>query len=89
MPYDPDKPANGTNASSAEMREQLQSLNAEIQQRATQGALNSHIADNPHNCTSVQTLAEQGISYGDSEKQQLADKLGELITALRRAYALP
>jgi len=35
MPFDPTKPANNSPASSAEMRSQLTSLNADIQQQAT------------------------------------------------------
>jgi hypothetical protein len=45
MPFDPTKPANNSPASSAEMRSQLTSLNADIQQRATINDLNNAIAN--------------------------------------------
>lgn len=35
MPYDPAKPANNSTVASAEMRAQLQALNADTQTRAT------------------------------------------------------
>ncbi|MBV6500256.1 MAG: hypothetical protein CJBNEKGG_02729 [Prosthecobacter sp.] len=44
MPFDPTKSANNSPASSAEMRSQLTSLNADIQQRATINDLNNAIA---------------------------------------------
>jgi hypothetical protein len=43
--FDPTKPANKSPASSAEMRSQLTSLNAYIQQRATINDLNNAIAN--------------------------------------------
>ena len=43
--FDPSKPANNSPASSAEMRSQLTSLNADIQQRATINDLNNAIAN--------------------------------------------
>ena len=43
--FDPTKPANNSPASSAEMRSQLTSLNADIQQRATINDLNNAIAN--------------------------------------------
>lgn len=88
MPYDPAKPAANTNANSAEMRAQLQALHADIQSRTTAADMNNAIAGavsgTANNSNAVQTLGEQGINFADNEKQQLADKLGELIVALRR-----
>lgn len=88
MPYDPAKPANNTNASSAEMRAQLQALNADIQTRTTapavNGAIASAISGTANNSNAVQTFNEQGVTFSDSESQQIADKLGELILALWR-----
>lgn len=88
MPYDPAKPANNTTASSAEMRAQLQALNADIQSRAQVGDMNNAIASaisgTANNSNAVQTFNEQGVTFSDTESQQIADKLGELIVALRR-----
>lgn len=91
MPYDPTKPAANTPASSAEMRAQPQALNTvntDIQTRLTAnnmaGAVAGAINGTDSNTNAVQTLGEQGINFGDSEKQQIADKLAELIVALRR-----
>lgn len=84
MPFDPNKPANSTNASSAEMRAQLAALHADIQLRALEGSLTGAISGTALNPTSVPTFAEQGVSFGDAEKQQLASKIDELINALRR-----
>lgn len=85
MPFDPSKPANNSPASSAEMRSQLTSLNADIQTRATSAALNGAIAGTSNNSNGVGTL---GMSVSDPpqqwEVQQIADKLDELINALRR-----
>jgi hypothetical protein len=86
MPFNPTLPADGSLIIAAELRAQLTSLKGEID------ALNSQVAtlaaqlntDTPHNPSAVLTLSEQGISFGDPEKQQLADKLNELIPALRR-----
>ncbi len=77
MPFDPTKPADASHGSAAEIRSQLQALHADIQGRAI-------LSDTSHNCSSVQTFAEQGISFSDSENQQLASKIDELISVLRR-----
>lgn len=88
MPFDPTKPANSTNASSAEMRAQFTALHTDIQSRALTGDLAANIAANiattALNPTAVQTFAEQSVSFGGGEAQQLAAKLDELILALRR-----
>jgi hypothetical protein len=63
MPFDPTKPANNSPASSAEMRSQLTSLNADIQQRATINDLNNAIANalaqTSNNSNSVSTLGSR------------------------------
>ena len=84
MPFDPNKPANSTNASRAEMRGQLTALHADIQSRALQITLDVSLATTAVNPGSIQTLAEQGTSFGDPNDQQIANKLDELITLLRR-----
>lgn len=84
MPFDPTKPASSTNASSAEMRAQLTSLHADIQSRALQSTVGSLHATTAVNPAAMQTFAEQSVSFGDPNDQQLAAKLDELILALRR-----
>ena len=89
MPFDPTKPANNSPASSAEMRSQLTSLNADIQQRATQGDLNNAIANalaqTSNNSNGVSTMGQSADgSYQQWQMQMLFDKLDELINALRR-----
>ena len=89
MPFDPSKPANNAPASSAEMRSQLTSLNADIQQRATFNDLNNAIANalaqTSANSNGVGTLgigADGG--YNQQQMQDLINKVDELINALRR-----
>jgi len=89
MPFDPTKPANNSPASSAEMRSQLTSLNADIQQRATQADLANAIASalqqTSSNSNGVSTLGQSADgSYQQWQMQMLFDKLDELINALRR-----
>ncbi|MFO1439825.1 MAG: hypothetical protein U1F81_15995 [Verrucomicrobiaceae bacterium] len=89
MPFDPTKPANNAPLSSAEMRSQLTSLNAEIQQRATTNDLNNAIANalaqTSNNSNGVSTLGQSADgSYQQWQMQMLFDKLDELINALRR-----
>ena len=85
MSFDPTKPANNSPASSAEMRSQLTSLNADIQQRATVNDLNNAIAGTSNNSNSVGTLGQgAGGSYNQSQMQDVLNKLDELINALRR-----
>ena len=85
MPYDPALPANGSLISAAELRAQLAALHAEIQQRATQAALSSQIDGTSANSNGVATLS-MGISDPptQSEVQTIADKVDELLNALRR-----
>ena len=89
MPFDPTKPANNSPASSAEMRSQLTSLNADIQQRATINDLNNAIANalaqTSNNSNGVGTLGMSADgSYNQSQMQDLINKVDELINALRR-----
>jgi hypothetical protein len=75
------KPANNTALSSAEVRAQLQALNADIQSRATAAALSGAIDGTSSNSNGVATLDN---GYGDPEAEELRNKLNELINALRR-----
>ncbi|MFZ4767317.1 MAG: hypothetical protein ACOYMN_20380 [Roseimicrobium sp.] len=89
MPFDPSKPANNSPASSAEMRSQLTSLNADIQQRVTFNDLNNAIANalaqTSNNSNGVSTLDQgAGGGYNQQQMQDLLSKVDELINALRR-----
>jgi hypothetical protein len=89
MPFDPTKPADNSPASSAEMRSQLTSLNADIQQRATINDLNNAIANalaqTSNNSNGVSTLGQSADgNYNQTQMQQVLDKLDEMINALRR-----
>jgi hypothetical protein len=89
MPFDPTKPANNSPNSSAEMRSQLTSLNADIQQRATISDLNNAIANalaqTSANSNGVGTLSQGADgSYNQTQMQDVLNKLDELINALRR-----
>jgi hypothetical protein len=84
MPFDPAKPASSTNASSAEMRAQLNALHTDIQSRALQSTLDSSIASTAVNPAGIQTFAELSITFADANDQQLAAKIDELIMAIRR-----
>lgn len=89
MPFDPTKPANNSPASSAEMRSQFTSLNADIQQRATFNDLNNAIANalaqTSNNSNGVSTLGQGADgNYNQQQMQDLINKVDELINALRR-----
>ena len=85
MPFDPTKPATNSPNSSAEMRSQLTSLNADIQQRATLAQLAGEISGTSASSNAVGTL---GMGVSDpptqAEVQTIADKIDELINTLRR-----
>lgn len=85
MPFDPNKPANNAALNSAEMRGQLTALHSDIQSRATNASLEGSINGTSSNTNGVATL---GLSISDpptqGEVQAIADKLDELINALRR-----
>ena len=85
MPFDPTKPASNSPNSSAEMRNQLTSLSADIQQRATIADLSNAIAGTSNNSNGVNPLGQAANGgYDKSQMQQVLDKLDELINALRR-----
>ena len=83
--FDPTKPANNSPLDAGEMRSQLTSLNADIQQRATATDLGNAIAGTSNNSNAVATL-NQGASggYDQNQMQDVLNKLDELISALRR-----
>ena len=85
MPFDPAKPANNSQLAATEMRSQLTSLNSDIQTRATQGQLAGEIGGTSANSNGVGNLS-LGVSDPPTqgEVQAIADKLDELINALRR-----
>jgi septal ring factor EnvC (AmiA/AmiB activator) len=91
MPFDPTKPAFGSPDSSAEMRDQLNALKAMIDAQAAQiNSLQSQIsgvlAQTSSNSDGVANLS---LTIANNPPQQyevqpIADKLDELINALRR-----
>ena len=98
MPFDPTKPAFGSPDSSAEMRAQLNALNDKIDAQAAQigiqagiigsilAQLNAAIAGTSSNTNGVGNLSLT-ITTNPTELfqvQPIADKLDELINALRR-----
>jgi len=85
MPFDPSKPANNAPLSSAEMRDQLTSLNDIIQQRVSFNDLNNAISGTSNNSNGVGTLGQNADgSYNQNQMQDVINKLDELINALRR-----
>ncbi|MEI6192962.1 MAG: hypothetical protein WCS42_01380 [Verrucomicrobiota bacterium] len=86
MPYNPDLPAANSPSSSAEMRAQLNGLDAKIGDCATQASLNDAInAGAAANCDGV---AELNLTVSNpptqAQMQSLADKVDELIRTLKR-----
>ena len=87
MPYDPSKPATNSQGSSAEMREQLTSLHQLIIDAEVNAAtqLSNGITGTSNNSDSVGNL---NLSVGNPpqqwELQAIADRLDQLINALRR-----
>lgn len=85
MPFDPTKPADLSPLSSEEMRDQLNALHAEIQAKPTAADLNSVQDNSSHNSNAVTQLNVIVSNPPQQwEVQAIADKLVELITALRR-----
>ena len=85
MPFNPALPADHTQATAAEMRAQLTSLFADLQQRATLGDLGVAISGTSSNSNAVSTLSQGADgSYSQGQMQAVLDKLDELINALRR-----
>ena len=85
MPFDPAKPANNAALNSADLRGQLTSLHSDIQGRVTPDDLAAAIGGTSSNSNGVGNL---GLAISDppqqGEVQAIADKLDELINALRR-----
>jgi hypothetical protein len=85
MPFDPTKPANNAPVLAAELRDQFTSIHADVQTRATQAQLAGEIGGTSANSNGVATM---GLTVSDpptqGEVQTIADKLDELINALRR-----
>jgi hypothetical protein len=82
MPFDPTKPADNSPLSSTEMRAQLNGLNQAI----TNAVSTAVVSASSSNSNGVSTL---NLSIGNNPPQQyevqpIADKLDELINALRR-----
>lgn len=85
MPFDPTLPQENTLVDAAQMRAQLNALNDDLQQRATQGDLAAGIAGTSSNSNGVGTLIQAADgSYNQTQMQAVLDKLDELISALRR-----
>ena len=98
MPYDPTKPAFGSPDSSAEMRDQLNALKALIDAQAAQiASLSAQLADVPNQiAAAIAATSSNSNGVGNlslsilnnptqqSDVQPIADKVDELINALRR-----
>ena len=91
MPFDPAKPADHSPNSSAEMRAQLNALNDKIDAQAAQIAslqaqITSALAGSSNNSNGVGNLSLtiNNNPPQQSEVQPIADKVDELINALRR-----
>lgn len=97
MPFDPSKPADNSPLSSAEMRTQLNALNADTQARVTQpelnnamnnaisAAINGALPQTSANTNNVNPLNQQAdVNYNSAQMQDVLNKIDELINALRR-----
>ena len=98
MPFDPTKPAFGSPDSSAEMRDQLNALKALIDAQAAQiASLSAQLADVPNQiAAAIAATSSNSNGVGNlslsilnnptqqSDVQPIADKVDELINALRR-----
>ena len=98
MPFDPTKPAFGSPDSSAEMRDQLNALKALIDAQAAQiASLSAQLADVPNQiAAAIAATSSNSNGVGNLtltinnnppqqfEVQPIADKVDELINALRR-----
>jgi hypothetical protein len=86
MAYDPDFPPPYTRIRSDELRGQFNALNQNIQAKANEDDCVGRVMASAMNPSGVALL---GLSIGDpplqSEVQALANKLDELITALKRS----
>ena len=80
MPFDPSKPVVNSPNSSAEMRDQLNVRNQNIND-----IVNAAIAGTSSSSNGVGTLGQSASGGCDqSEMQQVLDKIDEVINALRR-----
>ncbi len=93
MPFDPNIPQENTLIDAAQMRAQLQALNALIQARATpadvataaNNAQAAAIGASSNNSNSVNSISQSADgSYNQSQMQDVLNKIDELIQALRR-----
>ena len=91
MPFDPAKAADHSPNSSAEMRAQLNALNDKIDAQAAeiaslQAQITSALAGSSNNSNGVGNLSLtiNNNPPQQSEVQPIADKVDELINALRR-----
>jgi hypothetical protein len=81
MPFDPTKPADGTEADAAEMRGQLTALFDEAQVRAREDDCLGRALGSARDPAAVEPL---NLSHGDSTVVAIIDKVNELIAALKR-----
>ena len=85
MPYDPNYPPTNAPLESAPMREQFTGLKDLIDAiptpDVTQADLNNAIETTARNCDGV---AKLDMVSGDADIQTIADKVDELLDALRR-----
>ena len=87
MPFDPTKPANNSQVSSAELRSQLTSLKTLIDACPTSAAMESYVNSNSAGpCDSVSPL---GMTVSNpptqAQVQAIANKIDELLLWLKRA----
>ena len=86
MPYDSTKPANGSPIVSAELRAQFNALNDDIQQRAlsidVQDAINAQSSGSVNDVNALALTVSNPPTQ--AQVQAIANKLDELLTALKR-----
>ncbi|TAK96647.1 MAG: hypothetical protein EPO07_14295 [Verrucomicrobia bacterium] len=87
MAFDPTKPANGALIVSAELRSQLTSLKTEIDTKTDAAAVSAQITNEAAGeCSGIGWL---GMTVSNpptqAQVQTLANKIDDLISALRRA----
>lgn len=84
MPFDPNLPAANTPLDSAQMRAQLTGLQTNIQAKAFEDDCVGRMALSAVNPTAVDGLGLVVSGPTVAEVQAIADKLDELIAALKR-----
>ncbi|MBL9114227.1 MAG: hypothetical protein JNJ83_04420 [Verrucomicrobiaceae bacterium] len=83
--FDPTLPQENTPADAAQMRDQLNALNDDIQTRATTDELNTAIQGTSANTNQVSTLnMNADAAYDQNQMQAVLQKLDEVILAMRR-----